>query len=141
MKVTLRLSQVRAMYGGDRARKTNLVDYGFRLPSAVDNRPLRFEEFEGMLGQAIYVSATPADYEMEKSQGVIVQQVIRPTGLLALVEYETIDTNQIDDLIEEIQQRDRKRRTDFSHYSYEKDGGRASKILGQSWYYVPIHSL
>ena len=97
------IPQVRAMYGGDRARKTNLVDYGFRLPSAVDNRPLRFEEFEGMLGQAIYVSATPADYEMEKSQGVIVQQVIRPTGLLDPIIDVRPSVNQIDDLIQEIQ--------------------------------------
>ncbi|MFT6981332.1 MAG: excinuclease ABC subunit B [Crocinitomicaceae bacterium] len=97
------IPQVRAMYGGDRARKINLVDYGFRLPSAVDNRPLRFEEFEGMLGQAIYVSATPADYEMEKSQGIIVQQVIRPTGLLDPIIDVRPSVNQIDDLIQEIQ--------------------------------------
>ncbi|MFT6283348.1 MAG: excinuclease ABC subunit B, partial [Salibacteraceae bacterium] len=97
------IPQVRAMYGGDRARKINLVDYGFRLPSAVDNRPLRFEEFEGMLGQSIYVSATPADYEMEKSQGVIVQQVIRPTGLLDPIIDVRPSVNQIDDLIQEIQ--------------------------------------
>jgi excinuclease ABC subunit B len=97
------LPQVRAMYGGDRARKVNLVDYGFRLPSAVDNRPLRFEEFEGMIGQTIYVSATPADYEMEKSEGVIVQQVIRPTGLLDPIIDVRPSVNQIDDLIQEIQ--------------------------------------
>jgi len=97
------LPQVRAMYGGDRARKVNLVDFGFRLPSAVDNRPLKFEEFESMLHQTIYVSATPADYEMEKSEGVLVEQVIRPTGLLdPLIEVRP-SANQIDDLIEEIQ--------------------------------------
>ena len=96
------LPQVRAMYGGDRARKTNLVDYGFRLQSAMDNRPLRFEEFESMLNQTIYVSATPADYELEKSEGVIIEQVIRPTGLLdPLIEVRG-SVNQIDNLIEEI---------------------------------------
>jgi excinuclease ABC subunit B len=97
------IPQIRAMYGGDRARKTNLVDYGFRLPSAVDNRPLRFEEFEGLLDQTIYVSATPADYEMEKSEGVVVEQVIRPTGLLDPIIEVRPSANQIDDLIEEIQ--------------------------------------
>jgi excinuclease ABC subunit B len=97
--------QIRAMYGGDRARKTNLVEFGFRLPSAVDNRPLRFEEFESLLHQAIYVSATPADYELEKSEGVLVEQVIRPTGLLDPLIDVRPSVNQIDDLIEEIQQR------------------------------------
>lgn len=99
------LPQVRAMYGGDRSRKVNLVDYGFRLQSAVDNRPLKFEEFEGLNNQAIYVSATPADYELEKAEGVLVEQLIRPTGLLdPLIEVRP-SKNQIDDLIEEIQQR------------------------------------
>lgn len=97
------IPQVRAMYGGDRARKVNLVDFGFRLPSAVDNRPLKFEEFESMLHQTIYVSATPADYEMEKSEGVLVEQVIRPTGLLDPIIEVRPSANQIDDLIEEIQ--------------------------------------
>ncbi|MDG1331000.1 MAG: excinuclease ABC subunit UvrB [Crocinitomicaceae bacterium] len=97
------LPQVRGMYGGDRARKTNLVDYGFRLQAAMDNRPLKFEEFESMLHQTIYVSATPADYEIEKSEGIIVEQVIRPTGLLdPLIEVRP-SKNQIDNLIEEIQ--------------------------------------
>ena len=97
------LPQVRGMYGGDRARKTNLVDYGFRLQAAMDNRPLKFEEFESMLNQSIYVSATPADYEIEKSEGIIVEQVIRPTGLLdPLIEVRP-SKNQIDNLIEEIQ--------------------------------------
>jgi excinuclease ABC subunit B len=99
------LPQVRAMYGGDRSRKQNLVEYGFRLPAAIDNRPLTFEEFESLTPAAIYVSATPADYELAKSEGIVVDQVIRPTGLLD----PTIDVrptkNQIDDLMEEITQR------------------------------------
>ncbi len=93
------------MYGGDRSRKVNLVDYGFRLQSAVDNRPLKFEEFEGLLHQAIYVSATPADYELELSEGVVVEQLIRPTGLLDPLIDVRPSKNQIDDLIEEIQVR------------------------------------
>lgn len=97
--------QIRAMYGGDRARKINLVEYGFRLPAAMDNRPLRFEEFEGMTNQVIYVSATPADYELVKSEGVVVEQVIRPTGLLDPVIEVRPSLNQIDDLMEEIQLR------------------------------------
>jgi excinuclease ABC subunit B len=96
------LPQVKGMYGGDRARKINLVDYGFRLQAAIDNRPLKFEEFEGFLNTTIYVSATPADYEIQKSEGVIVEQVIRPTGLLdPLIEVRPTK-NQIDDLLEEI---------------------------------------
>lgn len=94
--------QIRAMYGGDRSRKTNLVEYGFRLPAAFDNRPLRFEEFEEMLNQTIYVSATPAEYELEASEGVVVEQVIRPTGLLDPPIDIRPTENQIDDLIEEI---------------------------------------
>lgn len=97
--------QIRAMYGGDRARKVNLVEYGFRLPAAMDNRPLKFEEFAGMAKQVIYVSATPADYELIQSEGVVVEQVIRPTGLLdPLIEVRP-SLNQIDDLMEEIQLR------------------------------------
>ena len=96
------LPQVRAMYGGDRARKINLVDYGFRLQSAMDNRPLMFGEFETLIKQAIYVSATPADYELEKSEGVVVEQIIRPTGLLDPIIEVRPSLNQIDDLIEEI---------------------------------------
>lgn len=99
------LSQVHAMYGGDRSRKENLVEYGFRLPAAMDNRPLRFEEFEGMQNQVIYVSATPADYELEKSDGVYVEQIIRPTGLLDPIIEVRPSLNQIDDLIEEIHAR------------------------------------
>ena len=99
------LPQVRGMYGGDRARKINLVDYGFRLQAAIDNRPLKFEEFEGFLNTAIYVSATPANYEIEKSEGIIVEQVIRPTGLLDPIIEVRSTKNQIDDLLEEINQR------------------------------------
>ncbi|KAA6350455.1 UvrABC system protein B [termite gut metagenome] len=97
--------QIRAMYGGDRARKTNLVEYGFRLPAAMDNRPLKFEEFEALVKQVIYVSATPADYELMKSGGVVIDQVIRPTGLLDPVIEVRTSMNQIDDLMEEIQLR------------------------------------
>lgn len=97
--------QIHAMYGGDKARKTNLVEYGFRLPAALDNRPLKFEEFEEMTKQVIYVSATPADYELQKSEGIVVEQVIRPTGLLDPVIEVRPSLNQIDDLMEEIQQR------------------------------------
>jgi len=96
------IPQIRAMYGGDRSRKVNLVEYGFRLPAAMDNRPLKFEEFETLQQQVIYVSATPADYEMTKSEGVIVEQLIRPTGLLdPLIEVKPCG-NQVDDLLEEI---------------------------------------
>ena len=99
------LSQVKAMYGGDRARKENLVEYGFRLPSAMDNRPLKFDEFESVIPQAVYVSATPADYELERSEGVIVEQIIRPTGLLDPIIEIRSSQNQIDDLLEEITKR------------------------------------
>ena len=99
------ISQVHAMYGGDRSRKENLVEYGFRLPAAMDNRPLKFEEFEALQNQVLYVSATPADYELEKTEGVIVEQIIRPTGLLDPVIEVRPSANQIDDLIEEIHQR------------------------------------
>jgi excinuclease ABC subunit B len=99
------LSQVHAMYGGDRSRKENLVEYGFRLPAAMDNRPLKFDEFEAMQNQVVYVSATPADYELQKCDGVYVEQVIRPTGLLDPIIEIRPSLNQIDDLIEEIQQR------------------------------------
>ncbi|WP_111709210.1 excinuclease ABC subunit UvrB [Lutibacter citreus] len=95
--------QVHAMYGGDRSRKENLVEYGFRLPAAMDNRPLKFEEFEDIQNQIIYVSATPADYELEKTEGIFVEQVIRPTGLLDPEIEVRPSINQIDDLIEEIQ--------------------------------------
>ena len=97
------VSQIRAMYGGDRSRKVNLVDYGFRLPAALDNRPLKFEEFEQVHNQIIYVSATPADYELQKCGGVVTEQLIRPTGLLDPEIEIRPSLNQIDDLIEEIQ--------------------------------------
>jgi len=97
--------QIGAMFGGDQARKKNLVEYGFRLPAAKDNRPLRFEEFHEMVNQTIYVSATPADYELNESEGVIVEQVIRPTGLLDPVIEVRPSENQVDDLMEEILQR------------------------------------
>lgn len=99
------VSQIGAMYGGDRSRKENLVEYGFRLPAAMDNRPLKFEEFEGLQNQVIYVSATPADYELRKSEGVMAEQVIRPTGLLDPIIEVKPTVNQIDDLLEEIQDR------------------------------------
>ena len=97
--------QIRAMYGGDRARKTNLVEYGFRMESAFDNRPLKFEEFQELAKQVVYVSATPADYELIQSEGIVVEQVIRPTGLLDPIIEVRPSMNQIDDLMEEIQQR------------------------------------
>ncbi len=99
------IPQVRAMYGGDRSRKLNLVDYGFRLPAAMDNRPLKFEEFYSILNQVVYVSATPADFEIEESEGVVVEQIIRPTGLLDPVIEVKPCTNQVDDLLEEIDER------------------------------------
>jgi excinuclease ABC subunit B len=100
--------QVRAMWGGDRSRKVNLVDYGFRLPSALDNRPLTFNEFETLLNQVIYVSATPSEYELRKSEGVVVEQIIRPTGLLDPEIDVRPSKNQIDDLLEEIDERVKK---------------------------------
>jgi excinuclease ABC subunit B len=102
------VSQVHAMYGGDRSRKENLVEYGFRLPAAMDNRPLKFEEFEQLQNQVLFVSATPADYELEKTEGVFVEQIIRPTGLLDPIIEVRPSKNQIDDLIEEIQKRNEK---------------------------------
>lgn len=99
------IPQIRAMYGGDRKRKTTLVEYGYRLPAALDNRPLRFDEFESMTKQTIYISATPAEYELQKSEGVIVEQIIRPTGLLDPIIEVRPSENQIDDLMEEIQKR------------------------------------
>ena len=103
------LPQIRAMYGGDKARKINLVEHGFRLPAAMDNRPLKFEEFEMISNQTIYVSATPADYELEKSEGIIAEQIIRPTGLLEPIIEVRASGNQIDDLLEEIRIRIEKR--------------------------------
>jgi excinuclease ABC subunit B len=100
--------QIRAMWGGDRSRKVNLVDYGFRLPSALDNRPLTFNEFESLMNQVIYVSATPSEYELRKSEGVVVEQIIRPTGLLDPEIDVRPSKNQIDDLLEEIDERVKK---------------------------------
>lgn len=102
------LPQIRAMYGGDNSRKVNLVEYGFRLPAAIDNRPLKFEEFESIVNQVIYVSATPADYELIKCEGVVVEQIIRPTGLLDPMIDVRPSTNQIDDLLHEIHLRTEK---------------------------------
>ena len=99
------ISQVHAMYGGDKSRKENLVEYGFRLPAALDNRPLKFEEFEELQSQVLYVSATPSDYEFKKSNGLFIEQIIRPTGLLDPIIDVRKSKNQIDDLIEEIQKR------------------------------------
>ena len=99
------IPQIKAMYGGDRSRKQNLVEYGFRLPAAVDNRPLKFDEWEGVINQVVFVSATPADYELEKSEGVIIEQIIRPTGLLDPRIEVRPSHNQIDDLMEEIRKR------------------------------------
>jgi excinuclease ABC subunit B len=97
------IPQIRAMYGGDRSRKENLVEYGFRLPAAMDNRPLKFEEFESLIHQVIYVSATPAEYELEKSEGIVAEQLIRPTGLLDPIIEVRPSINQIDDLLEEVE--------------------------------------
>lgn len=102
------MPQIRAMYGGDRARKINLVDYGFRLPAAMDNRPLKWEEFHSLVNQVIYVSATPADFEISESEGVVVEQLIRPTGLLDPVIEVRPCTNQVDDLLEEVDERVKK---------------------------------
>ena len=99
------LPQVRAMYGGDKARKDSLIEFGFRLPSAYDNRPLKFDEFEAITGQKVFVSATPADYELEKSEGLVVEQVVRPTGLLDPPIQVRPTKNQVDDLLEEIRRR------------------------------------
>jgi len=99
------VSQIRSMYGGDRSRKQTLIEYGFRLPAAADNRPLKFEEFDRLIGQRVYVSATPADFELQESEGVVIEQVVRPTGLLDPVIEVRPTLNQIDDLVEEIAQR------------------------------------
>ena len=109
------IPQVRAMYNGDRARKESLVKYGFRLPSAFDNRPLTFKEFEERINQIVFVSATPAEYEKEHSKENVVEQIIRPTGLLdPQIEVKPV-TNQIDDLIEQIKERTSKTRKNFSY--------------------------
>ena len=116
------IPQVRAMYGGDRSRKENLVEYGFRLPAAMDNRPLKFEEFELLQNKVIYVSATPADYELEMSEGIITEQIIRPTGLLDPKIEIKPTKHQIDDLIDEIQKKLLKKEKGFG-YNFNKKNG------------------
>ena len=115
--------QINAMYGGDRARKKNLVEYGFRLPSAFDNRPLKFDEFQSLVHQVIYVSATPADFELRESGGVVVEQLIRPTGLLDPEVVVRPSENQIDDLMEEITVRVERGGARSCYYAHEADGG------------------
>ena len=115
------IPQVRAMYNGDRARKESLINYGFRLPSALDNRPLKFEEFEEKLNQCIFVSATPADYETENAKTNVVEQIIRPTGLLDPKITVKPVTNQVDDLISEIRKR-------------TENGRRPNCIFKKPWY-------
>ena len=122
------IPQVRAMYNGDRARKESLVKYGFRLPSAFDNRPLKFNEFEERINQVIFVSATPAEYEKEHSKENVVEQIIRPTGLLdPKIEVKPVE-NQIDDLIEQIRERVEKKRKGASNYSYKENGRRFNSL-------------
>ncbi len=135
------LPQVHAMYGGDYSRKKNLVEYGFRLPAAVDNRPLKFNEFEEIIGQTLYVSATPADYELGKCGGVIVEQVIRPTGLVDPVIEIRPSLNQIDHLIGEINQRVEEKGTGAGHHADQKDGGGAIQLPDQAQYPYPLHPL
>ena len=118
------IPQVSGMYGGDRSRKLILVDYGFRLPSALDNRPLNFHEFESMTDQTIYVSATPGDYELEKCGGVVVEQVVRPTGLLDPPIEIRPSVNQIDDLLDEIDKRITKRRPRTGYHTNQANGRR-----------------
>ena len=116
------LPQVRGKWGGDRARKLNLVNYGFRLPSAMDNRPLNFGEFESLVNQIIFVSATPADYELEQTDGLIVEQLIRPTGLLDPPIEVRPSLNQIDDLLEEVNQRIEAGERVLINNTYQTDG-------------------
>ena len=116
------IPQTHAMYGGDRSRKENLVEYGFRLPAAMDNRPLKFDEFETLQNQTLFVSATPADYELQKNRrGICGNKFIRPTGLLDPVIEIRPSLNQIDDLIEEIQTRVEKDETYLNYYSKPKE--------------------
>ncbi len=116
------IPQIRGMYGGDHSRKQTLVEYGFRLPAALDNRPMRIEEFESLTGQIIFVSATPADYELEKSEGVFVDQVIRPTGLLDPPIEVRPSLNQIDNLMDEIREQGRIGRKNSCYNNNKKDG-------------------
>ena len=136
------LPQVRAMYNGDRARKTTLVDYGFRLPCAFDNRPLKFEEFEKRLNQVVYVSATPGEYERTRS-GQIVEQVIRPTGLLdPRIEVRPVE-GQIDDLIGEINARTARKGAGAGHHPHQEDGGGPHRLPAEQRHqgalYAPRH--
>jgi excinuclease ABC subunit B len=127
----LSISQIKGMYEGDKSRKTTLVDYGFRLPSALDNRPLRIEEFENKLDKVLYVSATPNDYEIEKSKNIIVEQIIRPTGLLDPIIEVRPEDKQIDDLIEEINIRKKKNERVFINTTTKKLSEDISSFLDQ----------
>ncbi len=133
--------QLHGMWHGDRSRKQNLVDYGFRLPSAMDNRPLKFEEFETRTNQILYVSATPGPYELTKSSGVVVEQIIRPTGLLdPPVEIRPIK-GQIDDLLAEIRARVRGERARAGDDAHEAHGGRPGRLLHRGGCEVPLHAF
>ena len=125
------LPQLRAMYAGDRSRKQSLVDYGFRLPSALDNRPLKFEEFNELVHQIVYVSATPAAYEREQSGGISAEQIIRPTGLLdPVIELHSTE-GQMDHLIGEINRVTERGRTNAGHYTDEENGGESDGLPDQ----------
>ena len=119
------------MFGGDLSRKANLVEYGFRMQSAFDNRPLRFEEFQTLTNQVIYVSATPADYELKEAEGIVVEQVIRPTGLLDPVIDVRPSLNQIDDLLEEIQIRIERDERILVTHTHKADGRRTQRLHGK----------
>lgn len=123
------MPQIRGMHGGDRSRKQTLVEYGFRLPAALDNRPLQFDEYQALTGQTIYVSATPADFELQQSEGVYVEQLIRPTGLLDPVIEVRPSLNQVDDLIDEIHKVIEKPAR-FGH-DLDKTHGRGTEYLSQ----------
>ena len=133
------IPQIRAMYGGDRARKESLVEYGFRLPAAKDNRPLTFSEFEALAGTSIYVSATPADYELTKSEGAIVEQLIRPTGLVDPPISVRPTENQIDDLVDEIQLRAGEGRAGTRHHADQAHGRRAVEVFRPYRHPQPVH--
>ena len=133
--------QLRGMYAGDRSRKETLVEYGFRLPSALDNRPLTFEEFEHRTNQLVYVSATPGPYELTKSAGVVVEQIIRPTGLIdPEVEVRPVK-GQIDDLLHEIRARVDQGRARAGHDSDQAHVGRSGRVLRRSRREVPLHAF
>ena len=135
------MPQLRGMYHGDRSRKENLVEYGFRLPSAMDNRPLTFEEFERRTNQLVYVSATPGPYELTKAGGVVIEQVIRPTGLTdPQVEVRPV-RGQIDDLLHEIRTARGAERTGARHDTHQTDGGGSCRVLHGSRSEVPLPAL